>query len=138
MKKFLSSILALLMLLSAFSCLTITGFAADTLTEKESNDTAATANEIKVAETNVGALQSAEDVDWYKFTSDKDYFTVDFRLADITDKDYVNDGWQVVIYDKNMDEVITYNPTTTFSSPKFPLSGTVYIKVKVILVVGYK
>ena len=103
MRKFLSSVLALLMLISTFSCLTVTGFAADTaLTEKESNDIEKTPNEIKVGSVNIGALQSCEDVDWYKFVCEKeknDYFTISFNLNDITDKNYIGNAWDVSIYD---------------------------------------
>ena len=132
MRKILSSVLALLMLLSAFSCLTIIGFAADTaLTEKETNDEAATANEIKVAETNVGALQTNKDVDWYKFTSDKDYFTVTFGPRNVTDTVNMSHGWKATFYDSNMNEIACYvkyfNVSTT---PEFPFIGTIYVKIE--------
>jgi len=131
MRKILCSVLALLMLFSAFSCFSVTGFAADTaLTEKESNDTAATANEIKVAETNVGALQSSKDVDWYKFTSDKDYFTVDFGYQNISDQDGVYYTWKLTIYNENLKTIKYYVNFSSFSSLKFPITGTIYVKVE--------
>ena len=131
MRKFLSSVLALLMLISAFSCLTVTGFAADTvLTEKEKNDEAATANDIKVAETNVGALQTNKDVDWYKFTSDKDYFTVDFGYLNISDKDGLSYAWKVTIYNEKLETIKCYDGYYSFSSPEFPITGTIYVKVE--------
>jgi hypothetical protein len=52
----------------------------DTQWESEYNNASGSANLIDINKTYVGALQSAKDVDWYKFTSDKDYFTLNFDL----------------------------------------------------------
>ena len=130
MRKILSSVLALLMLLSAFSCLSVTGFAADTaLTEIENNGSADTANEINVEVSNIGAIQQDGDVDWYKFTSDKDYFTVDFGVFDLSDTGSARNGWRISIYDSQMNLLINTYDVVNYESPELPVSGTMYIEV---------
>jgi hypothetical protein len=105
---------------------------AETVTEvvRTVKFTAATANEIKVAETNVGALQSSKDVDWYKFISTGDVFSINFDLKKVTDKNYAGEGWIVTIYDGEMKEIASYSQITSLVSPKFPMHDVIYVKVE--------
>lgn len=126
MKKVLSAILVLAMVFSL--CTLVTNAQTAAAAEIEENDTAQTANVIDTSIT--GALADKDDVDWYKFEADKDYFEVDFKVnANDLGKD-TREGWCVRIYDSAMNEIIVYlGDTTDFESPKFAISDTIYVKV---------
>ncbi len=130
MKKALSLILATLFVLSTMSCLSVVSFGADiVVTEVEENDSATTAQAISANEIYTGSLYNAEDVDWYKFESDKDYFMFNLRLneGNLITSDW---AWNVYIYDGNLNLLKEYTDVFNISSPKINITGTIYVKIK--------
>lgn len=128
MKK-LSILFVLTLLLTLFAAINVS--AATVATETEGNDSAAVANVIANGQIR-GDLSQGNDVDFYKFTADKDYFELTFGLANKYDFESVNDGWAVTIYDYNQDmkELFFCRTTSSFTTPRMPISGTIYIKVE--------
>lgn len=127
MKRILGIILVFAMV---FSCFAV-GVSAEEngAYEAESNNTAQTATEI-TGNTITGSLSDADDVDWFKFNADADYFEVGFGInADSLGGDQ-GSGWDLWIYDEEMNEIISYDSVTDIEEYKFAVSGTIYIKLK--------
>lgn len=126
MKKILSVLLVLVMM---FSLCSVVASAETAATEVESNDTAQTATAI-TGTSITGALSDKNDVDWYKFEADKDYFEVDFKVNANDLGEDTKDGWNVRIYDSAMNEIKVYtNGIENFETPKFAISDTIYVKI---------
>ena len=131
-KQFISGIMMVLMILSSVQILSMTSFATNVVTEKESNDGSNTATVIPTDTICSGALDHTEDVDWYKFTADKDYFTFDFACS-LDENNYanVNYGWDVYLYDATGNEICVQRGVTgKLSTAKYPLTGDFFIKVE--------
>ena len=128
MKKALSLVLAMLMVLSTMSCLTVTSLGADdVLAQVEDNNTSETAKEILVSEKYNGRLTSSEDEEWYKFTNDKDYFTL--NLSDCEETDNFDGWWTITIYDSELNEVKKFEDIVNYTSLKITLTGTFYVRI---------
>jgi hypothetical protein len=77
--------------------------------ESEDNDLKTDADIIKVNTTYNGVLYSEDDVDYYKVNiTQKGYFKVKFALSDTVNQEDMQNGWNVTIYDKNMDAIVSY------------------------------
>ena len=102
MKKTISMLLSIIMVLSIFSCLTISVSAA-TVYETEDNDSVAKADSIRFADVVKGNLSDSGDVDYYSFTvSQKGYVNINMSNA------YNSSGsWYVYVYryDNSLEEV---------------------------------
>ena len=131
-KRITSLLMSVLMILSTMVCLSGVSFAADAVTETEPNDGSNTATEIPTNTTCSGTLNHTEDVDWYKFTADKDYFVLDFDFSlDDTNYANLNEGWDVYLFDADGNEIFVNRETKSkFSTAKYPLTGEFFIKVE--------
>lgn len=131
-KQIISGLMIVLMMFSSVQVLSMTSLAADAVAEKESNNGSNTATVIPVDTVCSGTLGHEEDVDWYKFTADKDYFTFDFACS-LDESNYanVNAGWDVFLYDAAGNEIYAYYGVKgKFSTAKYPLTGDFFIKVE--------
>lgn len=132
LKQIVSLFMTVLMILSTMLCLSGVSLAADAVTETEPNDGSNTATAIPVDTVCSGWMGNEKDIDWYKFTTDKDYFTFSFEIdMSETNYDQIKHGWDVLIYTDNGVNVLkeyTY-VTKTFTTAILPFSGTYYIKV---------
>lgn len=130
-KRITSLLMSVLMILSTMVCLSGVSFAADAVTETEPNDGSNTATEIPTNTTCSGALNHSKDVDWYKFTADKDYFIFDFDFSlDETNYANLNKGWDVYLLDADGKEIFVNRGTQSkFSTAIYPLTGDFFIKV---------
>ena len=126
MKKFT---LALVLTLLLALLITPAVSAASVTTESEANDTSVTADVITNGLIR-GSLSNKDDVDYYKFNADKDYFELSFGISDVNLSADVGDGWIVAIYNQDMVELLSYNTKNSFATPRMPISGTIYIKVE--------
>jgi len=100
--------------------------------ESEYNDLKSGADSIKVNKTYSGILYHEDDVDYYKVTTtETGYFKIKFTLDETVNKDDVHNGWNVTLYNKNLDEIISYTDLqATFTGGELPYAkGTYYIKV---------
>lgn len=100
--------------------------------ESEYNDLKADADTIKVDKAYSGLLYNQDDTDWYKVKTTKTgYFKIQFTLDESVNKDDILNGWNITLYDKNLDEIITYSGiTASQTSGVIPYAaGTYYIKV---------
>ena len=123
MKKALSLFLATLLVLSTMSCLSVVSFAAD------GNDASETAQEIDTNAVFTGKMDSKDDIDWYKFEADKDYFTISFGMHD-TNATKPAAGWNITVYDGNMNQIKYYEKTVGVTSAILAITGTIYVKVE--------
>ena len=103
----------------------------DAYWESEKNSTNSTADNITTDEVYHGSLYKGEDIDWYRFSTDKDYFTLSFGLNESVDYDEVSSGWDVRIY---LDDGVTLlkeykNVTENFVTPELPFTGDFYINI---------
>ncbi len=136
MKKALSMILAIMMVLSTLSCLSVVSFAADEPTyeaEVEANDTNATAQEIEIDESYVGSSKKSNDVDWYVFENTENYFELTFKFDGTSNLSGVRDGWKIYLYlpgNLNVAFASTTVTTGSWTSAKFPYTGKIYAKVQ--------
>ena len=78
-KRLLKAIFVIFMVI----CATVTVYA---VSETEPNNGTNTATEIVLGTECSGDICSSEDVDWYKFTVEKDYFTLSFIVDNSVDK----------------------------------------------------
>ena len=101
---------------------------SDSYWESEYNDISTSANTITANETYTGSLHKNNDEDWFKVTS-KDYFTVTLSKNNITENNIVGDGWCVTVYDTAKKELSSFTTTTSGTSIKYPISGTVYVRI---------
>ena len=128
-------ILAIMMMLSVLSCLSVVSFAAEAPAyeaEVEANDTNTTSQGIEPGKTYAGGLSSEKDVDWYVFENAEDYFEVTIARDPMTDSKKAGCGWDVKIYTENdlINPVSTADEiTSSYITPKLPYSGKIYIKV---------
>ena len=100
--------------------------------ESEKNATSATADVISTDEVYHGSLFEGSDVDWYKFSTDKDYYTISFGLNDAVDYSKVERGWNIYIY---LNDGVTLikeyeNITQNFTTPELPFSGDFLVKIE--------
>ena len=103
--------------------------AEDSYWESEYNDNSTSANTISANKTYTGSLHTDDDTDWFKVTS-KDYFTVTLSQNIILENvNSVDEGWCVTIYDSSKTELSSFSTTTSNTSIKYPLSGTIYVKI---------
>ena len=136
MKKALSMILAIMMLLSTLSCLSVVSFAAEDPAyeaEVEANDTSANAQEIEAEKIYRGNSNDAGDVDWYKFKNTHDYFELTFKFDVNSDMTGVKDGWTIYLYrpeDLNSAFISETVTTASWTSAKYPYTGEIYVKVQ--------
>ena len=131
-KQIISGLMIVLMMFSSVQVLSITSLAADAVAEKESNDGSNTATVIPVDTNCIGWLGDEADIDWYKFTTDKDYFTFSFEIdMNETNYDAIKHGWDVLIYTDNGTNIIKeYKEITeSFTTAILPFNGTYYIKI---------
>ncbi len=125
MKKLLALLISTILIVS---CFTISTSATTAVRETEENNTAVNANVITDSIT--GVLSSTDDVDWYKFNSTKDYFTVDFGVNSAFAGEDTKDGWNICVYDQNMNEIKSYSGVeSSASTPRFAFGGVIYVKV---------
>ena len=100
--------------------------------ESEYNDLRTDADTIKVNTTYSGVLYESEDVDYYKVTiTQNGYFRVKFTLDETVNLEDIQNGWNVTIYDKNRNAIISYTGLQeSKTSGILPYEkGTYYIKV---------
>ncbi len=100
--------------------------------ESETNEDKATADTIKVNKEYKGLLYHNKDVDWYKVKIDKTgYFKIHFKVDSSVSADDINWGWNVTVYDKNLNEIITYKDLKSSGvGDVLPYEkGTYYVKV---------
>ena len=101
---------------------------SDSYWESEYNDLSTSANTITANKTYTGSLHKKNDADWFKVTT-KDYFTVTLSKNNITENNIVGDGWCVTVYDTDKKELSSFTTTTSGTSIKYPISGTVYVRI---------
>ena len=102
-RKPLSVLLAVLMLMSVFSMLTVESFAAS---EKEPNDSFSAATQISTNTNNSGNLSKSRDLDYYKFTLYSDgHITLTFSHQMLDTTSYV---WNAVFYDAQQNKISEY------------------------------
>ncbi len=126
MKKLLALFLSTLFVISCFSVPAIATGAIET----EDNNTSNLANSISNATTITGKLQTMDDVDWYKFTANADYFVVDFKVGSNNPDADVNHGWKVTAYDSKLNELYSDITEGSLNFPRLSVSGICYIKVE--------
>ena len=126
MKKILSMLIACIMLIGSFSVTALADTSA--LTEIESNDTANAATAITGGKI-TGALGTKTDVDWYKFEATGDYFEVNFGINAQHLGFSSTYGWDLYIYDSNMNLIQSYGNHTSIIGNKLAFTGTIYVKV---------
>ena len=80
LKRISSLLMSVLMILSTMVCLSGVSFAADAVTETEPNDGSNTATVIPIDTVSSGTINHFDDIDWFKFTTDKDYFVLNFEF----------------------------------------------------------
>lgn len=125
MKKQLSFILALVLIFSLFAPAVVS--ATSIPAEVESNNGAATANDFTAGAIR-GSLSEGEDVDFFKFNvTNDDYYTLSFRTSVPTTN--VGDGWDVIIYDSNLNKLYSFTTTNNHTTPRFCIPGTIYVEV---------
>lgn len=126
MKKLLALFLSTLFVISCFS---VPAFATGA-TETEDNNTINLANGLANATNVTGKMQTQDDVDWYKFTANADYFVVDFKVGSNNPDADVNRGWKVTAYDSNLNELYSDTTEGSLSFPRLSVSGECYLKVE--------
>ncbi len=100
--------------------------------ESEDNNTASNADVIATGRMYKGVISSVNDsVDYYKVTTSKQgYFTVQLGLADGEEPVGQTDGWRMDIYDKNMQNIVSYNHIKSDFETMIPYpAGIYYIKI---------
>ena len=100
--------------------------------ESEDNNTASNADVIATGGMYKGVISSVNDsVDYYKVTTSKQgYFTVQLGLADGEEPVGQTDGWRMDIYDKNMQNIVSYNHIKSDFETMIPYpAGIYYIKI---------
>ena len=100
--------------------------------ESEDNNTASNADVITTGRMYKGVISSVNDsVDYYKVTTSKQgYFTVQLGLADGEEPVGQTDGWRMDIYDKNMQNIVSYNHIKSDFETMIPYpAGIYYIKI---------
>ncbi len=134
MKKALSLFLATLIVFATMSCLSVVAFGAEVIvTEVEDNDTVLSAQEIFANTTTTGLTDSSDDVDWYKFESTNDYFTINLRPT-LGSTINTTNGWFMYLYDENFNGIKSYYHSldtgyTNIQTAEIPYSGTIYVKI---------
>ena len=100
--------------------------------ESENNQTTVTADVIETDKTYNGSLYKYADIDWYKFTADKDFFRVSFELNESVDYNKVGSGWNVFILQDDGVTVVKeyYGVTKNFITPELPFTGNYLIKIE--------
>jgi hypothetical protein len=104
----------------------------DSLVEQESNNDSAGANDIVPGVGRWGMRQSDNDNDYYKFiVSNSGVFTVSLAPRAGADTTKMGNGWDVIVYDKNMKEVFRENIVKDAyeTDPIFYTSGTYYVNI---------
>ena len=104
----------------------------DSLIEQESNNDSASANDIVPGVGRWGMRQSDNDNDYYKFNvSNSGVFTVSLAPRAGADTTKMGNGWDVIVYDKNMKEVFRENIVKDAyeTDPIFYTSGTYYVNI---------
>ena len=104
----------------------------DSLIEQESNNDSAGANDIVPGVGRWGMRQSDNDNDYYKFiVSNSGVFTVSLAPRAGADTTKMGNGWDVIVYDKNMKEVFRENIVKDAyeTDPIFYTSGTYYVNI---------
>ncbi len=131
-KRAVSLVMTLLMILSTIACISGVSLAADTVTENESNDGSNTATLIPTDTLCSGALNDRYDVDWFKFSSEKDYFVLNFSLDSTVNVDDVGYGWNIIIYTGDGQAMIKeYSGNKAERvTPQLPYSGDFLIKIE--------
>ena len=120
-KRLLKAIFVIFMVI----CATVTVYA---VSETEPNNGTNTATEIVLGTECSGNICSSEDVDWYKFTVEKDYFTLSFIVDNSVDKSKLEEGWTLTIYDTSATKVIKeYDIDSSLTTPVLPYSGEFYV-----------
>ena len=131
-KRAISLVMTLLMIFSTVACLSGVSLAADTVTEKEPNDGSNTATLIPVDTLCNGSLSDEECADWYKFTTEGDYFNLEFVVdSEIVDLSKVEEGWNIAVYPSDSATPIReyIGVKEGFVSANLAFEGTYYIKV---------
>lgn len=125
MKKLLALFLSFIL---AVSCLSVGAVADTTVREIEDNGTVADAN--LFTDTITGAISSKNDIDYYKFNSTGNYFTVSLKVnSEFLGVD-VGYGWDMYIYDSLMNQLSKYTDIKTEKiSARLAFKGTFYVKV---------
>lgn len=104
----------------------------DATWETEKNDFNTTADVISVNKEYKGLLYHLKDADWYKVTTTKNgYFQIQFTVDGTVKLDDINNGWNISVYDKYLNEIITYyNIKSSQTQQLLPyVKGTYYVKV---------
>ncbi len=136
MKRTLSMMLAIMIMLTTFSCLSVVSVAAEAPTyeaEVEDNGTSTTAQEIKIDEYYLGSSKAKNDVDWYVFENTEDYFELSFKFDSNSNISGVRDGWNIYLYhpgDLNSAFASVNVTTGSWTSAKFPYTGKIYVKIQ--------
>ena len=113
-KKYLLIIFAVVVMLTGmlFAGTPVKTARATSMSESEPNDTAGTANTIKINMFINGNLSTEDDVDWYKFTIPIDgYIVVNFKHTDVSSTSVY---WKFEIYQS--DGVTHYDGVDTYHS----------------------
>ena len=132
MKKFIALFMAFLMVMS----FGVSGFAAETAEEKESNDDAKTATAFGFGTTIKGALEVADDKDYFSFTSDAaGLASVSLAHNEIVDASKNLAFFAITVYDAGLKEIVSFNSTgadKTVASPSFAIDAetTYYVMVE--------
>jgi len=124
MKKYL----ILFATMVAIICMCFSASAANK--EVENNDKSGLATSIKAGTTYSAVIENDEDIDWFKFSNDKNYFTFAFTPS-TENADAIGIGWNITIYDSSVKNVLKEYPdiTEAFVTPKMPYSGDIYVKI---------
>jgi len=109
------------------------GFTASSVWELEgNNDTSAIANTIIANTAYYGTLYYNNDVDWYKVgVSSNGYMNLTLGVPSSTNRDEINSGWNVTIYDAEGNELKTVkNIKNAYTFPALSApKGSYYIRV---------
>ena len=128
MKKFKKKLLfTILSTIAMIISLSITCLAAN---EIEPNNGSNTASVIETDVSYAGTLSHAEDIDWYKFTNEKDYFKLEFDFN--ADYSEVQDGWTIEIYTSDGVNLIKKYTGVKEEriTPNLPFEGDFLIKIE--------
>ncbi len=115
-----------------FVILVICFISFDVLSFGESeNNSSDNATDITLSKEATDFLYSENDINWYKFNTNKKHFIFAFSLTEDTNIDTINLGWNISIYKADNTKIFSMSSVTANRiSPKLPYSGEILIKIE--------
>ena len=121
--------------ISLFTMFIMLSVGVSAASERESNNTAKTANTVQLNTTVTGSIATSSDVDWYKIVIKNDgVLSIDFKHEDLYDSAFF---WEIHIYESDATTEVALDNwyyiirgSSDYTFPDFGLpSGTYYISV---------